>query len=126
MSSNGKVMPFCGFRNASSQNFDIHWTKLGHQKGSVLTPVKSIKSLPSKTVKVEKPVIVEDEQTNSEIKGGTNRQWLKLKGCLLTESDREAIALKELLNDQHINYSTDQSQLESHLEVVKYFSTRIY
>ena len=122
-------MPFCGFttrRDASSLHLEIRWTKLKHQKGSVLASVKSIKSPPSKTVKVEEPVIADNEQTSSEIEGGTDPQWLKLKGCLLIESNREAIALKELLNDQHINYGLDQFQLESGLCVVKYFSTHIY
>ena len=73
----------------------------------VLAPVKSITTPPSKKVKVEEPwpVIVEDERTSSEIEGSTDPQWLKFQGCLLTESDREAIALNELLNDRHMNYA---------------------
>lgn len=60
------------------------------QKLIVLVPVKSITTPPSKRVKVEVPwpVIVEDEQTSSEIEGSTDPQWLKFQGCLLTESDR--------------------------------------
>ena len=73
------------------------------QKLIALAPAKSIEPPPPKKLKVQAPVIVvEDEQTSE---GDSDFQWLKFQGYLLTESDRRAIVLNDLLNDRHINYA---------------------
>ena len=73
------------------------------QKLIALAPAKSIEPPPPKKLKVQAPVIVvKDEQTSE---GDSDFQWLKFQGYLLTESDRRAIVLNDLLNDRHINYA---------------------
>ena len=76
------------------------------QKLIALAPTKSIEPPPPKKVKAESLVIVEDEVEDEQTStSGTNPQWLKFQGCLLMETDREAIVSDDLLNDRHINYA---------------------
>ena len=114
MPGNWRMMPFCSLRfttrrDGGALHFDIHWTKSVHQKVQkliALVPAKSIKPPSPKKLKAEALVIVEDEVEDEQTStSGTNPQWLKFQGCLLTEKDREAIVSNYLLNDRHINYA---------------------
>ena len=76
------------------------------QKLIAIVPAKSIEPPPPKKLKAEALVIVEDEVEDEQTStSGTNPQWLKFQGCLLTEKDREAIVSNDLLNDRHIDYA---------------------
>ena len=66
-------------------------------------PTKSIEPPLNKRRKVV--VEVEEDESTSGGEDDTEIGWINYQGCLLTDSDKEAILINEFLNDRHINYA---------------------
>ena len=65
-----------------------------------LVKTTSIQPPPSKKKKLE-----DAEQDEERSDSDADLHWLRFQGCLLTNSDREAIVSNGLLNDRHINFA---------------------